>query len=196
MFTIVSQWLAAAIISWRASAHALSLTQMGFAVPKPTLTILVSTALAGIIAANQLLSIREFAKRPLDAKGILPRVAAHIFPQDNFERAVFIPVVVTVAFCEEIIYRGFVQSVFQRYFTVGPIVTGIAVSAIFFAVAHLYQGPKGMIATFIVGIVFSASRAWTGSLLPEIVSHALADAMAGLLMPKKLLHNAVLQGKI
>src|SRR6202035_469520 len=61
MSTIVSEWLAAAIIMWAATARGMSLIQMGLAVPRPTLTFFVSAVLAGLIAANQLLSLREFA---------------------------------------------------------------------------------------------------------------------------------------
>src|SRR5580704_19158108 len=56
--TIVSQWLAAAIILWRAVARGMSLVQLGLAVPKPTLTFVVSVVLTALIAANQFLSIR------------------------------------------------------------------------------------------------------------------------------------------
>ena len=114
--TILSQWLAAAIILWRGTAHGMTLAQLGLAVPKTALTFFVSAVLTGLIAANQFLSIREFAKNPSQERGILPQLAARIFPQDNFERAVFIPLVLTVAFCEELIYRGFVQALFRDAF--------------------------------------------------------------------------------
>jgi len=191
--TILSQWLAAAIILWRATAHGMTLAQLGLAVPRPTLTFFVSAVLTGLIAANQFLSIREFAKNPSQERGILPQLAGRIFPQDNFERAVFIPLVLTVAFCEELIYRGFVQAVFRMHFAAGSVLISIIGSALLFAIAHLYQGPRGIASTFIVGVVFSATRAWTGSLVPAIVSHGVADAIAGLLTPKKLRQNSLLQ---
>jgi membrane protease YdiL (CAAX protease family) len=182
--TIVSQWLAAAIILWRATARGMGLLQLGIALPRPTLTFLVSAVLTAIITANQLLSIREFARRPSQEEGILPQLAGRVFPQDSLERVFFIPLVLTVAFCEEIIYRGFVQALFR--FATGSALIAIAGSAILFAIAQLYQGRKGIKVIFVVGIIFSVARAWTGSLIPAMISHGVADAAAGLLMPKKL----------
>jgi membrane protease YdiL (CAAX protease family) len=55
-----------------------------------------------------------------------------------------------------------------------------------FAVAHLYQGPRGLITTFVVGLLFAAIRAWTGSLLAPLIAHFVADITAGLLAPSRL----------
>jgi uncharacterized protein len=93
--------------------------------------------------------------------------------------------VITVAFCEELIYRGFAQRVFQDW-SAGSAVAAIAGSAALFAVAHLYQGPRGVVTTCIVGLLFSSVRFWTGSLLPTLVAHFITDITAGLLAPSTL----------
>jgi membrane protease YdiL (CAAX protease family) len=113
----------------------------------------------------------------------MAQLASRIFPQDNEERAAFLAVVATVAFCEEFIYRGFVQTIFERWMHFA-LVAIFAASAMF-AVAHLYQGWRGILSTLVVGILFSTIRWWTGSLLPAVASHFVADIVAGHLAPKR-----------
>ena len=183
--TVVSQWLIVSIILWRAKVHRLSLAQLGLALPRVTLAIGVAVALSALILTSQLLSLRQLALYPSEAPEMMVQMAARIFPQDNMERAAFVGVVVTVAICEETIYRGFVQAVFQEWS--GGTVLAIFASAGLFAIAHLYQGSRGVGTTFVVGLCFSAIRWWTGTLLPPVISHFVADVTVGILAPGKLL---------
>jgi len=183
--TVAFQWLAVAVVLWRTSTHHIPLTRLGIAVPRPALTAIVSIVLAALVLANQLVSLRRLATHPAEAKGVLPQLALKIFPQDSIERLAFFAVVVTVAVCEELIYRGFVQRVFEDW-SGGLIIAGILGSAIMFGLAHLYQGPRGLITTFVVGLLFAAIRAWTGSLLAPLIAHFVADITAGLLAPSRL----------
>jgi len=183
--TAIFQWLSATVILWRTSAHGIPLASLGLAVPSVGLTLTVSALLAALILANQLVSLRRLALHPESAQGILPQLAAKLFPQDNLERLAFFALVVTVSVCEELIYRGFAQYVFQGV-AGGIVAAGIAGSAILFAIAHLYQGRKGLLSTLIVGALFSGVRAWTGSLIPPLVAHFTADLIAGFLAPSRL----------
>jgi uncharacterized protein len=183
--TITFQWFAAAIVLWRANAHEILFSSLGLAIPRPALTAIVSIVLAAFVLANQLLSLRRLAAHPAEAQGVLPQLALKIFPQDAVERVAFFGVVVTVAICEELIYRGFVQRIFEDW-SGGLILAGIFGSAAMFAAAHLYQGKRGVITTLVVGILFAAIRAWTGSLLAPFIAHFIADITAGLLAPSRL----------
>ena len=49
---------------------------------------------------------------------------------------------------------------------------GVLASSALFSVAHLYQGKRGLVSTFVLGGVFGASRILTGSLLPAMVNTA------------------------
>lgn len=183
--TATFQWIAVAVILWRTSAHSISSAQLGLAVPHPLWTIIAAVALSALILANQLFSLHHFATHPAEPRGILPQLAAKVFPQDSSERVAFAGLVATVAICEEIIYRGFAQHVFQRW--AGDVVAaGILGSALIFALAHLYQGRRGITATFVVGIVFALVRAYVGSLAPAMVAHFAADLTAGFLTPGRL----------
>jgi copper chaperone CopZ len=65
-------------------------------------------------------------------------------------------------------------------------VGGILATAAMLALAHLYQGRRGLVSTFVVGLLLSAVRAWTGSLLPSLVAHFVADLTAGLMAPARI----------
>lgn len=183
--TIAFQWLATAIILWRTGAHGISIAQLGFAIPRPGLAITVSIVLAALISVNQIYSLRRLGKAPSEIQGVLPQLAIKLFPQDDVERLIFFALVLTVAMCEEFIYRGFVQCVFQDL-SGGYVIAGVAGSAIFFALAHLYQGRRGLLTTSVVGVIFSVVRASVGSLLPTFVAHFMADLSIGMLAPSRL----------
>jgi uncharacterized protein len=183
--TIAFQWLATVIILWRTRAHGVLLAQLGVAIPRPALAITIAIVLAVLISVNQISSLRRLVAKPSEIKGVLPQLALKLFPQDDVERLIFFALVVTVAMCEEFIYRGFVQRVFQDW-SGGHAAAGIVGSAVFFALAHLYQGRRGIATTIVVGLLFSVIREWTGSLLPTSAAHFVADFAVGMLAPARL----------
>jgi membrane protease YdiL (CAAX protease family) len=183
--TVAFQWFAVAVVLWRVKTHQISFARLGLAIPSPTLTVIVSIVLASLVLVNQLFSLRRLVTHPAEARGVLPQLALKIFPQDSVERLAFFAVVVTVAVCEELIYRGFVQRAFEDW-SGGLVVAGILGSAAMFAVAHLYQGRRGLITTLVVGLFFAGIRAWTGSLVAPLIAHFIADLTAGMLAPARL----------
>jgi len=183
--TIAFQWLAAGVILWRTSAHGIDAAQLGLAIPGPRITVIVAIALSTLILLNQIFSLRRIAANPTRIEGLLPQLALKVFPQDDLERLAYFALVSTVAVCEEIIYRGFVQFFFLSW-SGGLVIAATIGSSAIFALAHLYQGRRGFVSTSLIGLLFSATRAWTGSLLAPMVAHFLADLAAGLLTPRKL----------
>jgi len=188
--TVTFQWIAVAVLIWRARAHGISMTDLGLAVPDPVLTVIVTICLTGLVLANQIVSLKRLSIHRQEAQGQLQRVAVRIFPQDGSERFAYFVLVTTVALCEEFIFRGFFQRIFGSW--AGDVaLAGIAGAAALFAISHLYQGRRGVIVTFVVGIIFSAIRSWTGSLLPSAVAHFAADMIVGLMAPQRI--RAVLE---
>ena len=183
--TVAFQWAAAGIILWRTAARKIALVSLGFQIPNRVLIAVVTVLLAALILVNQLVSLRRISLGRGEPQGILPELARKVFPQDFGERLAFLAVVITVSVCEEVIYRGFAQYVFGSLMG-GSVLAGVLTSAALFALAHAYQGKKGLTATFIVGNVFSVARAWTGSLIPPILAHFVADCTAGMLAPSRL----------
>jgi membrane protease YdiL (CAAX protease family) len=190
--TIAFQWIAVAVVLWRTHAHNVLPANLGLAVPKPGTALITAIALSALILVNQIVALRRLKEHPdSPAHGILPHLALKVFPQDTVERLAFTALVSTVAICEELIYRGFAQRVFQDWaggvVGVGLAVTaGVIGSALMFSLAHLYQGSRGLISTFVVGLLFSIVRAFTGSLVPASAAHFVADITAGFVAPGHL----------
>jgi uncharacterized protein len=183
--TIAVQWVVVAIILWRTAVHGIHPAKLGLALPDPWRAISGSIVLCFVVLANQIFSIRRLTAQPSEIRGVLPELALKIFPQADIERLVFVALVTTVALCEELIYRGFVQRVFQDVCH-GSAFAGIVFSAIFFALAHVYQGRRGIVSTFAVGVIFATMRWWAESLIPTGFAHFVADLTVGLLAPKRL----------
>jgi membrane protease YdiL (CAAX protease family) len=183
--TLAFQWIAAGIILWRTNAHGIRASQLGLQVPNAALAVSATVVLAALILLNQIMGLRRLVAQPEKAQGILPQLALKLFPQDDVERLAFFALVTTVAVCEELIYRGFVQRVFQDW-SRGSVIVAVIGSALFFAIAHLYQGRRGLISTLTIGLLFSTIRAWTGSLLPCVVAHFVADIIVGMLAPGRV----------
>jgi uncharacterized protein len=191
--TIAFQWIAVAVIIWRARFHGASMADLGLALPNPGLTAVVSICLTALVLANQIVSLKRLSMHPQEAQGQLQQVVVRIFPRDGSERFAYFVLVTTVAFCEEFIFRGFFQRIFENW-SGGIVLAGIACAAALFAISHLYQGRRGVIVTFIVGLIFSAVRSWTGSLLPSALAHFAADLIVGLMAPARI-RSALLQAK-
>lgn len=177
--TMAFQWLAAALLIWRADAHHLPLTDLGIALPYPWRAVLVGAVVSLVLVLNQIFGLRRILALPAEQRGILPRLAEKLLPRSHVETLVAVVLVISVAICEEVIYRGFIQTVIQDFLG-NSVAGGAAISALFFSVAHLYQGRKGIITTFVVALVFSAARVWTGSLLPSVFIHFCVDLSAGI----------------
>lgn len=183
--TIAFQWLATAIILWRATAHGYRLADLGLALPSPWLTVTVGVTLSALITFNQAASIRRLASLPSEKQGFMRALTLKLMPQNAPERLAFFALVTTVALCEELIYRGFIQRLFLNVSN-GSLAIAILGAAVFFSLAHLYQGRRGLVVTFLAGAIFSAVRAWTGTLIPTMAAHFVADLSVGLLAPKLL----------
>lgn len=181
--TIAFQWAIVAMIVWRTAVYGVAPEQFGLAARNGELTASIAIGLSFVLLANQMFSIRKLAANPQQIKGMIVEMALKIFPQGGIERLAFVALVITVAICEEFIYRGFIQGLFQS--VGGSAAAGIVGSAVLFAAAHLYQGRRGLVSTFIVGVVFATTRWWTGNLLPAICAHFVADLAAGLYAPGK-----------
>ncbi len=182
--TITFQWLATGIILWRSTAHGIRPPSLGLAFPRPTLLACTTIIVVMLLLINQIVSINRLASHPKELKGDILLVALKLFPRDAIERLAFFALVATVAVCEEIIYRGFVQRVFEDWSRSTFI--GIIASATLFSLAHLYQGRRGLVSTLNIGILFAGIRAWTGSLVPTIVAHFVTDLTAGFLAPSRI----------
>jgi len=103
------------------------------------------------------------------------RPVAALLPRTAGERRTFAVLALTAGICEEVLYRGFGLAAL-RWVAPGASHAGlIAVTAAAFGLAHLYQGPVGVVLTGLVGAYFGWLAIATGSLVPVMVLHALLD---------------------
>jgi membrane protease YdiL (CAAX protease family) len=186
--TIAFQWIAVAIAGWRAWAHGYTRLQLGLGTG-PNLPRSVIAGIGGtlILATLHWMNFRRMG-RLLDK--LPPRVVAmatRILPQSAPERVPFLGLAITAGCCEEFLYRGFAMAAFTR--AGFPIWASVVVSSVLFGAAHLYQGRGGLIGTGILGLLFGAFRAFTGSIVPVVAWHAAIDVVAGIAGPRYLIQN-------
>ena len=181
--TMAIQLLIAAIILWRMRVHHVAFASLGIALPSPGRALTAAAVLTVLLVLNQVFGLRRLATLSAERRGIIPRLAEKLLPRNRPETFVAVLLVISVAICEEVIYRGFVQAIFQGLLSSSAL-AGAGISALFFSFAHLYQGRKGLLTTFVVGLIFSATRIWTGSLFPCIFIHFCVDFSAGVVVSR------------
>lgn len=183
--TIGVQWLGAGVILWRAFARGLTFADLGLAVPDPAAAVSAGVVLVALTCGLQLVSLRRLAKLPPERHGTMAQLFRKLMPQTATESLAFAALAFTAGVCEEVIYRGFCLTVLERV-AAGSIFVALLGSSALFALAHLYQGRRGLTATFIVGLIFAASRLLAQSLLPAMVAHFAVDLLGGVLAPRLL----------
>jgi membrane protease YdiL (CAAX protease family) len=177
--TIAFQWLLTGVVVWRALTHGLSADQLGLSVYSPTTTALWAAGLVLGLGTIQYIGIRRTAQAEPGSHTRLREISVRLMPGSLIEALVFAALAVTASVCEEFLYRGFVFAVIL--ISTGSVALAIIGSSLLFALAHIYQGARGLISTFILGLILAASRHWTGNLLPAMIVHLVVDLMVGLL---------------
>lgn len=188
--TIVFQWILVALVVWRCAARGVELGELGLAASDPWRIAWTSIALTGLLCANQILGLRKVAKLAEGKRGSLFRITEKIMPRGRSEMLAYVGLVCTAGISEEFLYRGFVFMAFVRMIVnYGP-PNGLAaiLSSAWFSLAHLYQGRRGLLTTFVVGIIFASVRIWIGSLVPAIAAHIGLDLAVGIFASKFLSH--------
>lgn len=175
--TIAFQWLAVAIVAWRAWAHKYMALQLGLAIPGRQKIVIASIVGAATIATLQWLNLRRVGRIPVESRGPLQAVAERILPQSPVEMLPYLALAITAGICEEFLYRGFTMAVLTRVGFQAWLV--VLLSSLLFGLAHSYQGRGGVVMTFIVGLVLGVSRLAYDSLVPAIFWHSAVDVVAG-----------------
>lgn len=120
----------------------------------------------------------------LNGLGYLLRVAPNqalrgMFPHGPTEIILFLVLALTAGFCEEVIFRGYLQRQFAAWTQAA--VGGIVLQGITFGVSHGYQGWKFMLLIAVYGTLFGVLAQWRRSLRPGMITHLLQDGIGGLL---------------
>jgi membrane protease YdiL (CAAX protease family) len=112
-------------------------------------------------------------------KVVPPPLMRAVMPQTRSEMILWVLMSLTAGFCEEVIFRGYLQR--QFFALTHSLVTGIVLQAIAFGLGHGYQGWKFMSLIAVYGACFGLLARWRRSLRPGMLAHALQDTVGGLL---------------
>lgn len=186
--TIAFQWVLTGIVAWRTIAHGMTADDLGLTIHSPGMTALVGAWILLVLGPLQYMGIRRTSLTPAASKSLLKNIALRLMPQSLTESLAFSALAITASVCEEFLYRGFVYEMLLN----GTRSAALAVlgSSLLFALAHLYQGPRGLISTFVLGLLFAGCRVATGNLVPAIAGHLVVDLLAGLVAPRYLALSA------
>src|SRR5882762_7784279 len=182
--TIAFQWLAVAVVAWRAWAHGYTAEQLGLAVHDRTRILAASLVGGATIFIFQWLNLRRMGRVPAKSRGPLQAIAERILPQSTIELLPFLALAITAGLCEEFLYRGFAMAVFAHIGLQAWAV--VLLSSVLFGLAHSYQGRGGIVMTLLIGLILGTSRIAYGSLLPAIFWHIAVDVVAGTAGPRYL----------
>jgi membrane protease YdiL (CAAX protease family) len=182
--TIFSQWIIVAIVAWRALSRGVTAGELAIDGGETWQVALVTILMAALLCSLQVVSLTILSRMPPASRGSLFAITEKIMPRAAIEMCVYTGLVFTAGVSEEFLYRGFVYASFARIFPSIPFSSAPAMilSSLWFSMAHLYQGKRGVITTFAVGIIFTISRVWTHSLIPAITSHIGIDLAAGVVL--------------
>jgi CAAX protease family protein len=186
--TIAFQWIAVAIAGWRTWAHGYTRVELGLGTgPNLFRSLAVGICGTAILATLHWMNFRRMGRLLDKLPARVLAMATRILPQSRPERVPFYALAITAGCCEEFLYRGFAMAAFAR--AGFPIWATVVLSSVLFGAAHLYQGRGGLVGTGILGLLFGAFRAYTGTLVPVAVWHAVVDIVAGIAGPRYLIHN-------
>lgn len=183
--TLALQWGVTALVAWRCYERGVGLQDLGLALPKAETTVAAALLLPLVLAWTQFASLRALARQPREKQGFLGEMGRKLLPQDTVEALAFSGLAVSVALCEEFIYRGFAWAAIGAA-SGGSEWAALAGSSLLFGMAHAYQGRRGIAVTAVAGLIFGGVRMWTGSLLAPMVAHLVADLVAGIAGPRLL----------
>jgi membrane protease YdiL (CAAX protease family) len=98
-------------------------------------------------------------------------------PHGLLDIAGWLAVSVTAGFCEEIMYRGYLQQQLQA--VTGNAAVAIAAQAVLFGLGHTYQGWKPVFVISILGLLYGLLAYWRRNLRSTMIAHAWSDMFEG-----------------
>jgi membrane protease YdiL (CAAX protease family) len=96
-------------------------------------------------------------------------------PRGLVEVTLWVIMSMTAGFCEELVYRGYLQKQFLALTKSAAL--AVLAQAILFGVGHWYQGTRQVITITVLGALFGILAHWRKSLRPGMISHAWSDVL-------------------
>jgi membrane protease YdiL (CAAX protease family) len=105
-------------------------------------------------------------------------VVQGMMPQSTSQIVLWIVVAITAGFCEEFVFRGYLQQQLASWFRSVPISVGV--TALIFGCIHFYQGTGAVVQIACLGVLYGIVAARRGNLRSAMVAHALQDVSVAL----------------
>jgi uncharacterized protein len=181
--TLVWEWVLLALVHWGLLMRGTPLRQLlglkrrGAAEFWTDVAIALGFWFTSLIALGAAaILLRAAHLHPEDIRGIVSQVA----PASVSELALWLALAISAGICEELIFRGYLQQQFAAI--TRRVWLGILISAVFFGLAHGYEGRSGMLLIALYGCFFGVLAHWRGSLRPGIFAHAWHDSVSGVVL--------------
>ena len=100
-----------------------------------------------------------------------------LLPRSTVEVGVWILTSISAGFCEEFVFRGYVQRQLLSWSGSTPI--SVLGQSLLFGLMHAYQGWMLAIRIVVIGVLFGVLAAWRKTLRVGMVAHAWQDIWAG-----------------
>jgi membrane protease YdiL (CAAX protease family) len=147
---------------------------LGLVVPNQFGWIILLALLIGVVLSVFLL------RRNPNAMAAMQRSLASssiLLPATPAERTWFAVSAITAGICEELLYRGFLMSYLPSNFPMfaGQFIIISILSGIIYGLSRAYLGMKGIAQTALTGFSFAIIYFLSGSLLPAMLFHILAE---------------------
>ncbi len=120
--------------------------------------------------------LRVARLHPEDVRGIVSKLA----PASPLELLAWLLLSITAGICEELIFRGYLQQQFSAITRNTGV--GIAIAALIFGAAHLYEGVSGALLIALFGALFGLLAHYRRSLRAGMFAHAWHDALSGFVL--------------
>ena len=138
---------------------------------------LLAWGLAAAFLAVLLAVLRwRWPQRDREAKERLYR----LLPHERRDLPMYFLVCLAAGICEETVYRGVATVLLTR--VTGSLVPAVFIAAIVFALAHIIQGWRAVVAVFGIALMAHSLVLTTQSLFPAMAAHAIYDALAGVMI--------------
>jgi uncharacterized protein len=100
-----------------------------------------------------------------------------LLPQTPLEVIVWILTSASAGFCEEFVFRGYVQR--QLLALSNSTVAAVVGQGVIFGLMHAYQGWRLVLHIVVIGILFGALAAWRKTLRVGMLAHGWSDIWSG-----------------
>ncbi|WP_182913886.1 CPBP family intramembrane glutamic endopeptidase [Sphingobium terrigena] len=137
----------------------------------------VLIGIGAMLALSVLLWALQIRKMTLPAIGDIEP----LLPRNGAEIVAALPMAINAGFSEELFFRLALPLLATR--VTGSALAGFAIATGAFALAHWYQGWKGMLVVLEIGAGFAWLYLSSGSLLQPILVHVLVDLIALVVRP-------------